>query len=118
MLTVSHDPYLIEAVIGLNSPPLRAAQLHNEQDANPGLLMPFRGAGCVTGERREPDEKLERICEDKSLRLTDASCQSCLTCVLSILASREPPTATDMSVTLPEAATQPSRSLLWHTRVI
>jgi len=66
----------------------------------------------------ESDEKLERIRQDKSLRLTDASPRSRLTCVLSILASREPSTATALSAMFPEAATQPSRSLLWHTKAI
>ena len=80
--------------------------------------MPFREDGRVTRERRDLAEKLECIRKDKSLRLTDASCQSSPTCVMSILASREPPTATDMSATFPEAAIQPSRSLLWHTTAI
>jgi len=44
--------------------------------------------------------------------------RSRLTCVLSILASREPSTATTLSAMFPEAAIQPSRSLLWHTKTI
>lgn len=80
--------------------------------------MPFRGVDCVTSERRESAEKLERIYEAKSPRLIDASRRPTLACVLSILASREPSIATAVSAVFPEAATQPSCSLLWHTRAI
>jgi hypothetical protein len=38
--------------------------------------MPERVVGCVTRESKEPAEKLERTCQDKSLRLTGASCRS------------------------------------------
>lgn len=70
--------------------------------------MPERVVGCLTRESKESAEKLERTCQDKRLWLTGTSCRSPLTCVLSMLASREPAASTELIATCSHVATQPS----------